>query len=84
MLTLFFFKVHEIFIDQHGCEFDKQTGRLSHRGSFASITSSLSELRDKGVTMIYLMGALSRDNGEMQFLSHGGITFQREGKRTLR
>lgn len=44
------------------------------------MTASLSSLRDKGVTMVYLMGALSRDNGEMQYLSQGGVQFQREGK----
>lgn len=72
-------QLHEVFIDQHGCEFDKQTGKLTNRGSFASVTSSLTALRDKGVTTIYLMGALSRDNGAMEYLSQGGVQFQREG-----
>lgn len=31
--------------------------------------------------MIYLMGAIARDNGESHYLNQGGISFEREGQK---
>lgn len=70
--------MHEIFIDQHGCEFTN-SGKLKQRGSFGSVTASLAQLREHGITMIQLTGALARDNGVMTYAKEGGIEYEREG-----
>lgn len=70
-------QVHEIFIDQHGIQLDSETGRVNQRGTFASVTASLSQLRDSGITTVYLMGVLSRDHGTQKYQDNG-VTFERE------
>ena len=68
---------HELFPDAHQADVDYKKKTFIHRGSFSSVTSMLPGLAKRGVSVLYLMGALERDNGESNFSNHGGIEFQR-------
>eukprot|EP00921_Rhytidocystis_pertsovi_P013784 GHVQ01022382.1.p1 GENE.GHVQ01022382.1~~GHVQ01022382.1.p1 ORF type:complete len:1848 (+),score=155.63 GHVQ01022382.1:2238-7781(+) len=70
-------QLHEIFVDQHDARWDSETGELNQRGTFASVSASLAKLQQCGVTTLYVMGSLSRDNGDILYTNHGEITYQR-------
>lgn len=72
--------MHQILIDLFGCEVANATGELQQRGSFLSIVDSLLPLRQQGITLLSLDGALARDTGESHFPSHGGVCYDREGE----
>ena len=53
--------VHEIWVELEGCEWDKNTGNIIKKGTFASVTKNIPEYKRRyGITTIYIMGALDR------------------------
>ena len=55
--------MHEMFVDMVDGRWDESTGELVARGSFRSVKDALPQLKAQGITALYLMGALDRDNG---------------------
>eukprot|EP00184_Porphyridium_aerugineum_P003738 CAMPEP_0184697254 /NCGR_PEP_ID=MMETSP0313-20130426/4271_1 /TAXON_ID=2792 /ORGANISM="Porphyridium aerugineum, Strain SAG 1380-2" /LENGTH=1633 /DNA_ID=CAMNT_0027156019 /DNA_START=162 /DNA_END=5063 /DNA_ORIENTATION=+ len=47
-------------VDQIGATWDESTGMLHDRGSFDSVLQQLPELKMRGITGVYIMGALER------------------------
>jgi glycogen synthase len=55
--------MHEVFVDLVDARWDEHSGVLISRGSFATVEAALPSFRAQGITTLYLMGALERDNG---------------------
>ena len=53
---------HEVFCDLIGAEIDKNQGRINKRGSFKNLENKLQEYKNRYINMLYIMGALERDN----------------------
>ena len=53
---------HEVFPDLIGAEIDKNQGRINKRGSFKNLENKLQEYKNRYINMLYIMGALERDN----------------------
>ena len=53
---------HEVFCDLIGAQLDKNQGRIIKRGSFKNLENKLQEFKDRYINLIYIMGALERDN----------------------
>uniref|UniRef100_A0A0G4I0G9 Starch synthase n=1 Tax=Chromera velia CCMP2878 TaxID=1169474 RepID=A0A0G4I0G9_9ALVE len=70
-------QLHEVFIDQHQARWEQQSGEIIARGTFASVAASLNDWKERGITTVYLMGALARDNGEAVYRPDGMVTWPR-------
>eukprot|EP00918_Siedleckia_nematoides_P032278 GHVU01069865.1.p1 GENE.GHVU01069865.1~~GHVU01069865.1.p1 ORF type:complete len:995 (-),score=230.83 GHVU01069865.1:8-2992(-) len=70
-------QIHEVFVDQHGAKWDSSTGQLANRGNFATVAASLEKLGASGITSVYLLGALARDNGGVLYTNRGEVLFER-------
>ena len=53
---------HEVFCDLIGAEIDKNQGRIIKRGNFQNLENKLDEYHKRYINLIYIMGALERDN----------------------
>ena len=53
---------HEVFCDLINAEIDKNQGRIVKRGSFLNLENKLDEYHKRYINLIYIMGALERDN----------------------
>ena len=53
---------HEVYCDLIGADIDKNQGRIVKRGSFLNLERKLDELYKRYINLIYIMGALERDN----------------------
>ena len=53
---------HEVYCDLIGAEIDKNQGRIIKRGNFQNLENKLDELYKRYINLIYIMGALERDN----------------------
>jgi len=53
---------HEVCVDYQNAEVDTQQNKFIKRGTFAKVEASIPSYKKRGVTAIYLMGALERDN----------------------
>ena len=53
---------HEVFCDLIGAQIDKNQGRINKRGSFKNLENKLQEYKNRYINMLYIMGALERDN----------------------
>ena len=53
---------HEVFCDLIGADIDKNQGRINKRGTFKNLENKLYEYKERFINMIYIMGALERDN----------------------
>ncbi len=52
---------HEVWVELQESEWDRNTGNITKRGTFASVTRSLLDLKRKfNITTLYVMGALDR------------------------
>jgi hypothetical protein len=50
-------------VDYQGAEIDtKDGGKLIKRGDFSKVEKSIEQYRRRGITALYLMGVLERDN----------------------
>jgi len=56
---------HEVVVDLQDSAWDGDTGVLARRGTFETVRSALAGYKIDGITAIYLMGALERDNGSL-------------------
>ena len=54
---------HEVQVDHVNSQYDKQEKRFVKRGNFKDVESNLDHYKKQGVTALYLMGTLERDNG---------------------
>ena len=54
--------IHEVFCDLIKAEINKQQGRITKRGSFATLEEKIPELSQRYINCLYIMGALERDN----------------------
>ena len=53
---------HEVFCDLINAEIDKNQGVIIKRGNFQSLENKLDEYHKRYINLIYIMGALERDN----------------------
>lgn len=53
---------HEVCVDYQDADIDSKLGKFIKRGSFKNIEQSIPSYKKKGITALYLMGALERDN----------------------
>ena len=53
---------HEVYCDLIGADIDKNQGRIVKRGSFQNLERKLDELYKRYINLVYIMGALERDN----------------------
>ncbi len=53
---------HEVFCDLIGADIDKNQGRIIKRGTFQNLENKLDEYHKRYINLIYVMGALERDN----------------------
>uniref|UniRef100_A0A7S3AC35 Uncharacterized protein n=1 Tax=Rhodosorus marinus TaxID=101924 RepID=A0A7S3AC35_9RHOD len=58
--------ITEIPVDQVGATWDESTGELTSRGSFDAVVEKLPELKLRGSSAVYLMGALERPNDDSE------------------
>lgn len=54
---------HEVQVDYQNATYDKNEKRFVRRGSFADVEAGIDEYARQGVTALYVMGTLERDNG---------------------
>jgi glycosidase len=54
---------HEVQVDHVGAEYDKAGRGFTRRGNFADVEAKIDDLKSQGVSALYLMGTLERDNG---------------------
>ena len=53
---------HEVYVDYQSAEIDTKEGRFVKRGDFSKVEKSIEQYRRRGITALYLMGVLERDN----------------------
>lgn len=54
--------MHEVQIDYQGAEIDKTKNTFIKRGTFTDVERSIEGYANQGITSLYLMGTLERDN----------------------
>lgn len=54
--------LHEVQIDFQSAEVDSKQGKFIKRGDFAKVEKAIPEYKSRGITTLYLMGVLERDN----------------------
>lgn len=54
--------IHEVVVDLEGMKFS-ESGEIIRHGTFADVGANLRTMRGSGVTSLYVMGAIERDNG---------------------
>jgi glycogen synthase len=53
---------HELIVDIEGIKFSED-GEIAKHGTFESVTAKLKHLKASGITSVYVLGAIERDNG---------------------
>lgn len=53
---------HEVQVDYQDAELDSKQGQFIKRGDFKKVEKNIDSYRKQGITAIYLMGVLERDN----------------------
>ncbi len=53
---------HEVQIDYQDAEIDFKESKFVKRGDFEKVAAAIPGYKEKGVTALYLMGVLERDN----------------------
>lgn len=53
---------HEVQIDHQNAQIDKDRNEFITRGSFEDVEAGMSDYAKQGITAVYLMGTLERDN----------------------
>ncbi len=53
---------HEVYVDYQNAEIDTKEGKFIKRGDFSKIEKSIETYKKRGITSLYLMGCLERDN----------------------
>jgi hypothetical protein len=53
---------HEVQVDYQNAEVDTKEGKFIKRGDFSKLEKSIDTYKKRGITALYIMGALERDN----------------------
>ena len=53
---------HEVYVDYQNAEVNTKEGKFVKRGDFQKLEKSIESYRSRGITALYLMGVLERDN----------------------
>jgi hypothetical protein len=53
---------HEVYVDYQSAQIDTKEGKFIKRGDFSKVEKSIDGYKKKGITALYLMGVLERDN----------------------
>ena len=53
---------HEVYVDYQNAEIDSKQGKFVKRGDFSKVEKSIDSYKKRGITALYLMGVLERDN----------------------
>lgn len=53
---------HEVCIDYEGAEVDTKEGKFIKRGNFKNLEQNIPNYKKKGISALYVMGTLERDN----------------------
>lgn len=68
---------HEIVIDLEGVQWDETQGKgvITKRGTFTEVSDTIEQFSEEGITSLYLLGVLERDNGIEEI--NGKIVYKR-------
>jgi hypothetical protein len=53
---------HEVYVDYQNAEINTKQGKLVKRGDFLKVEKAIDSYKKRGITALYLMGVLERDN----------------------
>ena len=53
---------HEVQVDLQDAKVDKTENTFIQRGNFRDVAANMSNYQSQGITALYLMGTLERDN----------------------
>lgn len=68
---------HEVYMDYQGAEIDTKENRFVKRGDFGKLERALDAYKKRGITALYLMGVLERDNNPYFNHSLGEVQFRK-------
>jgi hypothetical protein len=69
---------HEVLVDYQSAEVNTKEGRFVKRGDFSKVEKSLDGYKKRGITALYLMGALERDNNSYYNQSVGEVQYRKQ------
>ena len=68
---------HEVYVDYQNADIDTKEGRFIKRGDFSKVEKSIDLYKKRGITALYLMGVLERDNNSYMNQSVNEVQFRR-------
>lgn len=68
---------HEVYVDYQNAEIDHKEGKFVKRGDFAKVEKSIDSYKKRGITALYLMGVLERDNNPILNKSLNEIDYRK-------
>jgi hypothetical protein len=74
---------HEVQVDFQDAEVDTTKGTFIKRGNFAKVEKSIDGYKKRGITALYLMGTLERDNYPFLNKMTNEIEFRKESASPL-
>jgi hypothetical protein len=69
---------HEVQVDLEGARVDKQQNRFIERGGFAEVEAAVGGYAKAGISALYLMGTLERDNYPFKNHHAGAVQYRKE------
>lgn len=69
---------HEVYVDHQSAEIDTKEGKFIKRGNFAKVEKAIDGYKKRGITALYLMGVLERDNNPYINKSVNAVEYRKE------
>lgn len=69
---------HEVQIDYQDARVDKNTNQFVQRGTFTDVENSIPHYAKQGISALYLMGTLERDNYPYQTQYSDHVEYRRD------
>ena len=69
---------HEVQIDYQNAQFDKNSNQFLKRGNFRDVEMAIDGYAKQGVSALYLMGTLARDNHEFKSSYSDNIEYRKD------
>jgi hypothetical protein len=69
---------HEVQVDYQNAEIDTQEGKFLKRGDFSKVEKAIDSFKKRGITTLYMMGVLERDNNSYYNKSQGEVQYKRQ------
>ena len=68
---------HEVYVDFQNAEVDSKEGIFIKRGDFFKLEKSIDSYKKRGITALYLMGVLERDNNPFQNKAYNEVQYRK-------